>query len=90
MDNIGKIVGINLVLFLLYTLLIHVSADGDAAILGSMVAYVHAGGILLIGLFMAIFGKHEERSKGGGYILAGLLIAVIGFSICLGTLDLHI
>lgn len=90
MENLGKIVGINLALFLLYTLLIHAGTGSDAAILGSMVAYGHAGCILLIGLFMAIFGRNEERSKGGGLILAALLIAVIGFSICLGTLDLHI
>ena len=90
MESTGKIVGINLLIFVAYTLLIHAAAGREAAIMGSMVSYAHAGGIFFIGILMAIFSKGEERSKGGALVLASLLIAIIGFSVCLGTLDLRL
>lgn len=87
MKNTGRIVRNNLLIFVLYTLIIHVISGNDAAISGSVFAYVHAVGAVLIGIFMAIFNKEGERSQGGALVLAGLLIAVIGFSVCLGTVD---
>ena len=89
MGNTGKIISINLLIFIIYTLLVHATAGRDAAIEGSAFAYFHAGGIFIVGILMAIFGKDEIRDKGGALILAGLLIAIIGFSVCLGTLDLR-
>ncbi|WMX16682.1 MULTISPECIES: hypothetical protein [unclassified Aureispira] len=90
MENSGKIIGINLLLFILYTLLIHAGDNGDAALAGAIIAYIHAGGIFVVGLFMAIFSNDPNRSRGMSLILAGLLIAIIGFSVCLGTLSLNI
>lgn len=90
MERTGKIVGINLLIFVVYTLFIHVTTGRDAALAGSMFAYVHAGGIFIIGIFMAIFGKGAEKSRGTALILSGLLIAIIGFSVCLGTLDIRL
>lgn len=88
MERTGKIVGINLLIFVAYTLLIHATSGRDAPIEGSILAYVHAGGIFVVGLLMAIFNKDEKRAMGVGLILAGLLIVIIGFSVCIGTLDL--
>ncbi len=90
MESTGKIVGINLLIFVAYTLLIHATAGREAAMMGSMVSYAHAGGIFCIGILMGIFSKGEERSKGGALVLSSLLIAIIGFSVCLGTLDLRL
>lgn len=90
MKNTGKIVRNNLLIFILYTLIIHASSGHDAAISGSVFAYVHAVGAILIGIFVAIFNKEGERSQGGALVLAGLLIAVIGFSVCLGTFELRL
>ena len=90
MEDIGKIVGINLLIFVLYTLIIHAVTGRDAAITGSMIAYAHAGGIFIIGLVMVIFDKGKVRHRGAGLILAALLITVIGFSVCLGTFNLRL
>lgn len=89
MESTGKIVRNNLLIFLAYTLVIHAFTGREAALTGSIIAYIHAGGIFLVGILMAIFGKEESRSQGGALVLSGLLIAIIGFSVCLGTLDLR-
>jgi hypothetical protein len=88
MKSTGRIVGNNLLIFVLYTLVIHATYGNEAAITGSALAYMHAIGAVLIGIFMAIFNKEGERSQGGALVLAGLLIATIGSSVCLGTVDL--
>lgn len=90
MESTGRIVGVNLLIFVLYTLVIHASSGSDAAITGSILAYMHAIGAILIGVFTAIFNKEGERYQGGALILAGLIIAVIGFSVCLGTFNLRL
>lgn len=90
MESTGKIVRNNLLIFLLYTLLVHAFTGREAAFTGSIIAYIHAGGIFLIGILMAIFGEKESRSQGGALILSALLIAIIGFSVCLGTFDLRL
>ena len=89
MGNLGKVVGINLFIFVLYTLFIH-AVSKDAAFFAVMLAYAHAGSIFVVGLLMAIFTKDKTRDTGAGLILASLLIAVIGFSVCLGTFDLRL
>jgi hypothetical protein len=90
MGNTGKIISLNLIIFIAYTLLIHATTGRDAALTGSVFAYVHSGGIFLVGLIMAIFNKGKVRTNGGALILAGLLIAIIGFSVCLGTFSLKL
>lgn len=90
MEDIGKIIGGNLLAFVLYTLIIHAILGQEAAFTGSMVAYAHAGGLFFIGFIMVVFDKGKVRSRGAGLILASLLITVIGFSVCLGTLDLRL
>lgn len=89
MENVGKVISYNLGAMLFYTLLAHALSGGDGAIIGALISYAHAGIILLIGILMAIVGKDKEKTTGGALILSALLIAVIGFSVCLGTLDLH-
>ncbi|CAA6819713.1 MAG: Unknown protein [uncultured Aureispira sp.] len=90
MNTVGKVVSLNLLIFVLYTLLIHATSGNDAAIEGTVLAYMHAVGVFFIGIFMAIFNKGEARNIGAALVLSGLLIAVIGFSVCLGTLELNL
>ena len=90
MDSVGKIVRTNLLIFLIYTLFIHAFMGIEAALMASIFSYVHAGGLLFIGILTLIFGAKDERTQGSGLMLSGLLIAIIGFSVCLGTFDLRL
>jgi hypothetical protein len=90
MKSTGRIVGSNLLIFVLYTLIIHATSGRDAVEISSAFAYVHAVGAVLIGVLMTIFNRKGKGYQGNDLVLAGLLIAVIGYSVCLGTVDLGI
>jgi hypothetical protein len=87
MQTTGRIVGINLLIFIGYTLIMHLvhKSVEDAAFIGAFIAYGHAGGLLLTGAIIVVANKGENRSIGGALILSGLLLYIIGFSTCLGT-----
>jgi hypothetical protein len=90
MKSTSRVVRSNLLIFVLYTLIIHATSGRDAAGISSAFAYVHAVGAVLIGVLMTIFNREGKGYQGNDLVLAGLLIAVIGYSVCLGTFELRL
>jgi len=89
MENVKKIVGINLLILLVYMLAINVPStehkDGLAVVLLSAFAIgAHTGINFLIAI--VLFIKKEPNAK--LYLLSSGLVLVIGFSSCWGSMML--
>ncbi|MCP4443484.1 MAG: hypothetical protein GY810_31660 [Aureispira sp.] len=84
MSLIGKIVGANLVLMILYTVAAMGTQDhaGGGVVIGAVMAMYHAGIAFVISMILFIV-KQNDWAK--GLLLSAFLLAGIGFSFCVGA-----
>jgi hypothetical protein len=85
MSKLGKIVGINLGIFLVYALL------GSAALAWDMILFFYPAhvGILVvsaIGVYIWDAWHEQKLNLGNGLLVSALVILVVGFSWCSVTL----
>lgn len=86
MQEIKKIVGINLIILVIYMIVINVTSpasDRGLSILVSSMVFigVHVGINLLVAIVLFI-QKHKNAKY---YLLSTLVVGVIGFSACWGS-----
>jgi heme/copper-type cytochrome/quinol oxidase subunit 4 len=83
-----KILGVNLSIFAVYTLLAHLMGIKDASgwVYHAFFIAIHVVISFLIGIIRLLTVK--ENSDGGAYILSAVLILVIGFGTCVGLIQL--
>ncbi|BDS12659.1 hypothetical protein [Aureispira anguillae] len=88
MEHSNKVISINLLVFIIYTLILHTTGIGDPIRFSGFVAFIHAAAIFIIGAIFALIerSQKEKKSLGLSMILAALVILTIGFSACLGSL----
>jgi len=90
MNNLGKIVGVNLLILFIYMLWIILSNAGPEAALGivilaAMCIVVHVVLNFIIAIYYFIKGN---KPTGKAFFLSAGLVLVIGFSSCLGSASL--
>ncbi len=89
MNDIGKIVGINLLVMLLYMILINVTSLGQERQLAVLVFSAFAVGIhVAISIFVGIILFIQKNPKAKAFLLSAGIVLVIGFSSCLGSASL--
>jgi uncharacterized membrane protein YozB (DUF420 family) len=93
MNSIKKVVGINLLILLAYTLLCNLVSNSngnergmEVAILMMVAVVIHVGILLLA---MLIFFIRKNNAEGRTFLLSALIVLVIGFSACLGSTSLY-
>lgn len=90
MNSLQKIVGINLILLVGYTLLINLASQGHERGLAVMILMAFAVGIhAAVCLLAMIYGfVNKNKPLGRAWLLSGGIVLVVGFSACLGTAGL--
>ncbi|BDS12658.1 hypothetical protein AsAng_0033820 [Aureispira anguillae] len=88
MEDSNKVISINLLVFMIYTLIVHTTGIVDPIIFSSLIAFFHATAIFIIGVIFTLIerSQKEKKSLGLSMILAALIIFMIGFSACFGSL----
>jgi hypothetical protein len=88
MKNFGKIVGINLLVLLAYSLLIRLGVwatdAGQMGILGFSAVAVGCHVIVCGGATIGSFAS-GEHDKGRAWLATTGIVLVVGFSVCLGN-----
>lgn len=87
LEKSSKILQINIGIFLFYSIVFPLLGQKGGLMTSSMFAYGHAAILFVVGI--AFLFSEERRSTGAGMILASFLLAGIGFSFCLGGLELN-
>jgi hypothetical protein len=91
MEQFKKIIGINLAILLIYTVIIQFIAHSQAdqghnplvlLILTMYALIAHVGVNLLISIFYFFKGNND---KGKAFILSTIITLLVGFSACLGS-----
>lgn len=86
MRNIKKIVGLNLLLLLVYTLLIHFANSGSEKALGILIASAYIIGLhVFISLVIALVSFGSDKDRGKVWLLNTGIVLLVGFSTCLGS-----
>ncbi|MEM6263782.1 MAG: hypothetical protein AAGI38_14815 [Bacteroidota bacterium] len=90
MNELGKIVGLNLLIALVYTLVIHLIVPGgnggqNIAVVLSVVGF-HAVAAIVLGI---VFFVRQKPYRGAGSLLGMLVVLIIGFSYCVANFSLH-
>jgi hypothetical protein len=88
MTYMKKIVGINLAILLMYTLLTHFGVkEQNEAYLAKMMMMAFAVGLHVVVCLLAMVYMfvNKKRPEGRAWLLSAGLVLVIGFSACLGT-----
>ncbi len=93
MNSIKKVVGINILVLIAYTLLINLLSNNngnergmEVAILMMVAVAIHVGILLLA---MLIYFVSRKNAEGRTFLLSALIVLVIGFSACLGSLSFY-
>ena len=87
MSDLKRIVGVNLIILLLYSLLIYVSAgrdEGELAIL-LLSAFAVGGHVTILFIVALVYFFSGNMQFGKAFLLSALVVLVIGFSACLGS-----
>lgn len=87
LEKSSNILQINICIFLFYSIVFPLLGQKGGMMVSSMFAYGHAAILFLAGVIFLF--NEERRSSGAGMILVSLLLAGIGFSFCLGGLELN-
>ena len=87
MKPLYKVVGINLAILLIYSLLIRIGNPGREKSLGILlgsfvVILLHIFLLILVGVILQSSGKKE---LGRSFLLSSVFVLVIGFGVCWGN-----
>lgn len=90
MKNFGKIVGINVGILLLYSLVIRLLSGGGSHSDGSMgilimSAYVVGAHVVVCGLVSLFLFGGSDREKARAWLATTGIVLLVGFSVCLGN-----
>ena len=89
MKNIVPIVGINLLVLLGYSLLIHFYADGNERGLNIMIYSAELVALhVFVNLFFGIANFKTNKPLGKAWLLSSGIVLLVGFSTCLGSANL--
>lgn len=89
MKHLGKIVGINLLILLGYSLLIRFTASAEQRSLGIMIESAFAVGLhVLISLVVGLISYSTNKDLGKAWLLTTGIVLLVGFSTCLGNASL--
>jgi hypothetical protein len=93
MNQVKKVVGINLIILLVYTIIYGIGGmmesgqyKGMGAMIMMMMAVGAHVGILLLISIIRFASKNKE--SGRAFLLSGLLVLLVGFSACWGVASL--
>jgi hypothetical protein len=88
MTSLKKIAGVNLVILLIYSILIHVlSGGGRDASLGIMImsAFVIGSHVIICLIITAATYGNKNKELGKAWLLSTGIVLLVGFSTCLGN-----
>lgn len=87
MNLIKKMVGINLIILVAYTLLINLVSQGHERGLAVVIFMAFAVGLHVVVAFLGMLYGFVNKNKelGRAWLLTCGIVLVVGFSACLGT-----
>ena len=95
MKNFGKIIGINLIILLVYSVLAYFingtsgGSSGYDALGYGFILMVFLVPHVLVNLIIAIVKfVRKEKELGSSYLLSMFIVAIVGFSSCAGGMEL--
>lgn len=92
MKGTGRIIGINLIILTIYTIISAAIASQDhtgyagagyGLIMMTLLA-IHVAILLIIGI---VFFVRKEREKGKAYLISFCVVLLVGFSACMGGMQ---
>jgi len=86
MKKIIPIAGINLLVLLVYSLLIHFNANGSERGLSIMIESAFVIGLhVFLSLGIGLANYSNNKSFGKAWLLSSGIVLLVGFSTCLGS-----
>jgi hypothetical protein len=87
MSDLKKIVGINLLILVIYSLLIHFTSSGGEEELVILVlsAFAVGGHVAITVIVALVYFFSRNAPMGKAFLLSALVVLVVGFSACLGS-----
>jgi hypothetical protein len=83
-----KIVGINLLVMVVYTILCRIGSKNDGFIMVALLVVLHTVGCFIACMVSAIVGRYKHLV--GIWLLSALAVLLIGFSTCMAIFTVKI